>query len=307
LVKTSSLGDVVHQLPAVTDARRHRPDAHIAWVVEQDYAPIVRLHPGVDAVIAVATRRWRGHPLAAATWHEIRAFARSLRARHYDTIIDSQGLIRSALITRAARGQRHGYDRADCREPLAACAYDVTHRVPRSLHAIARNRSLTGLALGYAPEGAVDYGLPLAPAPSDPPYVVFLHATARADKEWPEQDWIALGAAVARRGLAVVLPFGNARERARSERLAASIPGARVPPLQPLDQVAASLREAALVVGVDTGLLHLAAALGVPLLALFVATRLDRTGPLGSGPIRSIDGGSLDAARAALAALLAQI
>jgi heptosyltransferase-1 len=286
-IKTSSLGDVIHHMPAITEARRHLPDARLAWVVEEAFAPLVRLHPAVDATVPVASRRWRGALLRAATWREGRAFARVLRAQAYDEIIDTQGLLRSAIISRLARGRRHGYDAASIREPLASRFYDVRHQVGRDLHAIARNRALTGRVLGYAPQGDVDFGLDRRKLTrsTDAPYAVLLHATARPEKQWPEERWIALGRAFAARGTDLVLPWGTEPERQRCERIAAALPGARIPERQPLDQVARLIAGAQFVVGVDTGLLHLAAALRVPLAGIFVGSEPGLTGPRGQGPI----------------------
>ena len=184
LIKTSSLGDVIHQMPAVTEARLRLPGARLTWVVEEAFAPLATLHPGVDAVIAVASRRWRHALHEPATWREVGGFMRTLRARTYDTVVDTQGLFRTALIARLSHGVRHGYDADSVRESWAAKFYDVRHGVDRSLHAIARNRMLTGLALGYSPEGAVDFGLDrarLAPAAATRT-AVLLHGTARARK-----------------------------------------------------------------------------------------------------------------------------
>jgi heptosyltransferase-1 len=285
-IKTSSLGDVIHHMPALTEASRARPDARFAWLVEEAFAPLVRLHPAVAEVIPVAWRRWRKSLYAPGTLIEIARSVSSIHARVYDQIVDSQGLLRSAVIARMARGRRYGYDRQSIREPLASMFYDVRHRVSRDLHAVTRNRILSGLSLRYAPQGAPDYGLDRARfAKPDEPYAVLLHATARAPKQWPEADWIALGRHIAARGLKPVLPWGTAEERARSERIAQNLPGARVPERAPLDEVAGLIVGAQLVVGVDTGLLHLAAALGVPLVAIFAGSRPGLTGPVGSGPI----------------------
>ncbi len=158
-IKTSSLGDVVHHMPAVTDARRRLPDARLSWVVEEPYAPLARLHPGVDEVIPVASRRWRLQLHRPETWSEIGRFRRAIRERRYDAVVDSQGLLRTALIAKAARGVRHGYDAASIREPLASVFYDVRHRVEWRCHAIPRNRMLTGRALGYEPQPQIDFGL----------------------------------------------------------------------------------------------------------------------------------------------------
>jgi heptosyltransferase-1 len=285
-IKTSSLGDVIHHMPALTEAREQRPDATFAWLVEEAFAPLVRLHPAVGEVIPVAWRRWRKSLVSPATLAEIADSLRAIRARRYDEIVDSQGLLRSAVIARIARGRRHGYDSASIREPLAAAFYDVRHSVGRELHAVERNRILSGLALGYTPQGAPDFGLERTRfMTSGPRYAVLLHATARLEKEWPQENWIALGNALGRDGLDLVLPWGTAAERERSERIAAALPRARVPTRRPLDAVARLIAGAELVVGVDTGLLHLAAALGVPLVAIFAGSKPNLTGPVGSGPL----------------------
>jgi heptosyltransferase-1 len=291
-VKTSSLGDVIHHMPALTEARRHLPQARFSWVVEEQFAPLVRLHPGVEEVIAVASRRWRWTPLMPATWREIAAFSHALRARRFDEIIDTQGLLRSAMITRHARGRRHGYDRRSIREPLASAFYDVRHAVARAPHAIERNRMLTGLALGYAPDGAIDFGLArdtLAGVGAGD-YGVLFHATARREKEWALDLWVALARELCARGVALVAPWGTPAEKRRSEDIAAAVPGVRVPERAPLDAMARLVAGAAFVVGVDTGLMHLAAALGVPLVAIFIGSKPDLTGPMGEGPIAVVGG-----------------
>jgi heptosyltransferase I len=291
-IKTSSLGDVIHHMPAVTEARRWRRNAHLAWVVEEAFAPLVRLHPEVDEVIPVAARRWRSSAFAPRTWREIAAFVGGLRKHDYDEIIDSQGLFfKSALIARLARGRRHGYDATSIRERAASSLYDVQHRIARDLHAIARNRLLTGLALGYAPEGGVEFGFERRNLVSSGiSYGILLHATARAQKEWPQASWIALGQALAARGGSLMVPWGSAAERLRSERIAAAIAGATVPHWQPLDALARLIEGASFVIGVDTGLLHLAAALGVPLVGIFVGSDPGLTGPMGQGPIAVVGG-----------------
>src|SRR5262249_35841546 len=184
--------------------------------------------------------------------------------------------------------------------------YDVRHRVGRDLHAIERNRALTGLVLGYAPEGEIDFGLDRAriATTASAPYAILLHATARRDKEWPEERWIAFGRGLVARGLDLLLPWGTDAERQRSERIAAGIPGARVPDRRPLDELARRVAGARFVIGVDTGLLHLAAALGVPLVAIFVGSEPGLTGPMGNGPIAVVGGrGDVPSVDAVLRAL----
>lgn len=288
-IKTSSMGDVVHHMPAVTEARRHRPDARFTWVVEEAFAPLVALHPGVDRVIPVATRRWRKVPWQSAAWREMRGFARALRADRYDTIIDTQGLMRSALIAKLARGERHGYDLGSVRERAASVLYDLRHVVDKSQHAVTRNRMLTGHALGYAPEGPPDSGLKLRPRHASGNRAVLLHATARTEKRWMLERWQAVANALSHSGFELVLPSGNEAERAVSAAIAGEAKNVRFLDRQPLDAVAREIAAATLVVGVDTGLLHLAAALGVPLVAIFVGASNPRlTGPVGSGPIETL-------------------
>jgi len=285
-IKTSSLGDVIHHMPALTEARKARPEARFTWLVEEAFAPLVRLHPAVSDVIPVAWRRWRKSLYAPATLSEIAGSLRAIRAQRYDLIVDSQGLLRSGITARLAHGRRHGYDAASIKEPLAAAFYDVRHTIGRDLHAVQRNRMLSGMALGFTPQGAPDFGLDRArfAAPGQR-YAVLLHATARLEKQWLEAHWIAVGQALSGQGVDLVLPWGTQAECARSERIAAALPRARVPERAPLDAVARLIAGSQYVVGVDTGLLHLAAAFGVPLVAIFAGSKPSLTGPVGRGPI----------------------
>jgi heptosyltransferase-1 len=308
-IKTSSLGDVIHHMPAVTEAHRARPAAAFTWLVEEAFAPLVALHPAISEVIPVAWRRWRKSLYAPATLAEIAGSLRAIRARRYAEIVDSQGLLRSAAIARFAHGRRHGYDAASIREPLAARLYDVRHPVSRDLHAVERNRILSGLALGYAPQGAPDFGLQRARfATPGERFTVLLHATAEPRKLWPEDRWIALGTALETEGYDLVLPWGTEAERGRSERIARRLKRARIPVRAPLDAVARLIAGAAFVVGVDTGLLHLAAAIGVPLVAIFAGSKPGLTGPVGSGPLAVLGGEGMppavDAVREAVERLM---
>jgi heptosyltransferase I len=296
-IKTSSLGDVVHHMPAVTDARRHLPDARLSWVVEEAYAPLARLHPGIDEVIPVATRRWRARPLAPATWREVGRFRDSVRARSYQAAVDTQGLLRTALIASGVRGTRHGYDYASIKEPLASLFYDVRHRVEWRAHAIPRNRALCGLALGYAPVAPLDYGLDraaIAGTAAKPhaakPYAVLIHATAKPGKLWADAHWVAVARGVRDRGFDAVLPWGADAERARGAAIVTAAGIGEMADRRPLDAVAALIAGASFVIGVDTGLVHVAAALGVPLVAIFIGSEPGLTGPMGAGPIAVVGG-----------------
>jgi heptosyltransferase-1 len=306
-IKASSLGDVIHHMPAVSEARANRPQARLAWLVEEAYAPLVALHPAVGEVIP-AWRRWRHALTAPASWREIAASRNALRERRYDAVVDTQGLIRSAVMAKSARGPRHGYDRDSIREPLASLFYDVRHKVSRDLHAVERNRILTGLALGYQPQGAPQYGLDRAQLrQGNERYAMLLHVTARTEKEWPVANWIALGNVLARRGVALVLPWGNEVEQARAIRIAEVIDNARVADRMPLDGMARLIAGAEFVVGVDTGLLHVAAALGVPLVAIFSGSEPSLTRPIGPGAIEVVGAKGATPAVEAVQGALAEI
>jgi len=282
-VKTSSLGDVVHHAPAVSDAARAVPAAEIHWVVEEPFADVARMHRAVKRVFPVAMRRWRRSLWSPSVWSEIRRFRAALGEQSYDAVIDSQGLLKSALICMAARGTTHGLDRASAREPLAARFYDVRHAVPKGLHAVERNRRLTAAALGYGYGGALDYGLGSSKkTPILGPYAVFLTMTSRDDKLWPEERWIALGAAV---GTPVVLPWGSDAERERAERIAAKTPGSVVPGRMSILELGALLQEARFVAGVDTGLTHLAAALGARTVGIYCGSDPHLTGLYGNNVV----------------------
>ena len=242
-------------------------------------------------------RRWRKQLLARETRNQLREARQEIRRDQYDYVIDSQGLLKSALLARQAYGQRIGFDRSSARESLASHFYDHCVRVATELHAVSRNRALAAAALGYTASGAPDYGLqPIVAAAyasatenhGSHPEVVFLTATSRDDKLWNEDLWIGLGMALRQRGLHAVLPSGSTPERQRAERIAAAIPDARALQSLTLTQLAHRLAGAQLVVGVDTGLVHLAAALGRPTIALFCASNPTLTGVLAGAAARNL-------------------
>ncbi|WP_255584456.1 lipopolysaccharide heptosyltransferase I [Dechloromonas sp. CZR5] len=293
-MKTSSLGDVIHNLPVISDIRRHFPQAQIDWCVEESFSAIPRLHPGVGRVIPVAVRRWRKKLLQAATWREMAEFRRQLASETYDAIIDTQGLLKSALIASRAKGPRLGYAADAAREPAAARWYNRHFHVSRDLHAVIRNRRLVAAALGYQIEGEPDYGIETPPASFSwlphRPYAVFLTATSRDDKLWPEANWLTLGRSLNSQGFSAVLPGGSALERERAARLAAAIPGALAAPPMSISELASLLSGARAAVGVDTGLTHLAVALKTPTVAIYTATDPGLTGVLGAGFHRNLGG-----------------
>ncbi len=297
VIKTSSMGDIVHNMPVIADLRAARPDVVIDWIVEEAYADLVRMVRGIDRTIPVALRRWRRSPHRRATRDERRAFERALRAERYDVVLDTQGLVKSALIARRARlmpgGVRAGFSFGLAREPLARLFYHRGYAVDPRLHAIERMRALAAAVFGYP---AATLGPPrfeldvpqfefewLAEAESSTVgYVVLLHATARPEKAWPSERWIGLAELLCESGILPVLPWGNESEREAAEAIAraASVPpGALVAPRLSLTECAALLAGARGVVGVDTGLLHLAAAIDVPTVGLFGATPRWRYAP----------------------------
>lgn len=284
IVKTSSLGDVFHTLPALEDARRLRPDIEFHWLVEEAFAAIPGWHPAVTKVIPVAWRRWRNQLFSAEHRQELRAFIQQLREQQYDAVIDAQGLIKSALFTRLARGPRYGLNKHSCREPLAAMAYQHKLAIARGQHAIPRVRRLFAAVLGYQLPAQLSYGIDRQrwQRPNiDGDYWLFLHGTTWVTKLWPEQHWRELAEKVVASGRQVVLPWGSEEEHQRAQRLASGLAGVQVLPKLGLDSLNAYLAHAQAIVGVDTGLSHVAAALSVPAVAIYGATDAKLTGVLG--------------------------
>jgi heptosyltransferase-1 len=306
-VKLSSLGDVIHHFAAATDLARERPDARVAWAVEEAYAELVRLHPGVHEVIPIGLRGLRRDILSRARWRRLGDSRRLLARGGWDYVIDSQGLLKSALVARAARGTSFGMDRASVRERMAARFYDVKLAVPRERHAVERNRSLVGQVFGYRTNSPADYGLrvpgaPPAWAPQER-YAVLLHAASRENKRWPEASWRALAKLLSEAGYACVLPGGTDEERAQAARIASGVPGAVAAPAVRLGEIAALLAHADLVAGVDTGLTHLAVALGRRTAGIYCATRPELTGLHGTSGVNLGGAGAPPSVEAVAAAL----
>ncbi|MFZ7202203.1 lipopolysaccharide heptosyltransferase RfaC [Avibacterium avium] len=285
LVKTSSMGDVIHALPALTDAQKAFPDLQVDWVVEENFAEIPTWHSAVNQVIPIAIRRWRKQLWQGKTWQEWRAYRQLLQQNQYDAVIDAQGLVKSALFAvRLAQGAKHGYDKHSAREPLAALFYDERYAIDYQQHAVERIRQLFAQALGYVlPNQQGDYGIAqhFPVQQSLPPYVLLIHATTRADKHWCNQEWKKLAQNLTALGLAVHLPWGNEKEKQAAEWIAQDIENAIVLPKMDLTALAQHIANAQAVVSVDTGLAHLTAALDKPNITLYGATNPDLIGTYG--------------------------
>lgn len=278
IVRTSSLGDLVHMLPAMSDIVRHVPGAQIDWIVEDSFIEIPGWHTAIHDVIPVAHRRWRKHWWSAQTRVARAALRKTLDERHYDIVLDMQGLMKSVWLVRQTHGQRHGLDRRSAREPLASFFYDVKHTVEFWQPAITRQRTLASLALGYTYSDAPDFGLGrITDGVTIEDYAVIMPSASRDDKLWPEQDWHAVFRHLNERGLTLKLLSGNAQETARAEQLVANNFDAEVLPRMNLTDIAHVLAGAAVMVGLDSGLTHLAAGLGRPTIGIYRASTPVRT------------------------------
>lgn len=283
IVRTSSLGDLVHMLPAMSDIIRHVPGAQIDWIVEDSFIEIPAWHHGVHEVIPVAHRRWRKHWWSAQTRVARAALKKTLGSRHYDIVLDMQGLMKSVWLVRQTHGQRHGLDRRSAREPLASFFYDVRHTVKFWQPAVTRQRELASLAFNYTYSGAPDFGLGrITDGVSVEDYAVIMPSASRDDKLWPAHDWQTVFRHLEGRGLRLKLLSGNASETARAESLVAGNANAQVLPRMCLTDVAHVLAGASIMVGLDSGLTHLSAGLGRPTIGIYSASTPVRT-PLEGG------------------------
>jgi len=284
LVKTSSMGDVVHNLPVIADILQHHPDAQIDWLVEESFAEIPKLHPRVAKVITIAIRRWRKSLCRLSTWQEIEQVKKQLKQTQYDAIIDTQGLIKSAFVANWATGKKYGMDWQSAREPLASLCYSKKYPIPRNQHAVARNRQLAALALHYPfPDRQPDYGLTITTPQNDlptlpAPYAVFLHGTSRDSKLWPLANWVALAKRLAQDHLTIALPWSNVAEFERARAIEAECSNVILLPKLSLTALAEIMVKSVVNIGVDTGLIHLSTALEKPSIAIYTDTNPEFTG-----------------------------
>lgn len=301
IVKLSSLGDVVHTMPAVQDIRRALPQAQIDWVVERSFAPLVQRCAGVRRVIPCELRRWRKAPFAATTRAEWRAFKQELQQEAYDAVIDLQGLSKSALVAWLARltpgGRRYALanrTEGSGYEAPTRWVADVAIRIEPHVHAVHRSRELCARALGYSMPSEESFGLQpyrergeIAPEKiaigmlSARPCVALVHGTSRADKQWPAEHWLELARRLDAAGYDVALLHGTDEEQRRSEALAREMSHAVVWPRLALDALTDALAGCAGVIGVDSGLSHIAVALDLPHVQIYNFDTAWRTGPQG--------------------------
>lgn len=291
LVKLSSLGDTIHTLPALTDALRAIPDLKIDWVVEPAFKDIPAWHPSVKKIILMPLRQWRKNFFRPKTFLDIKRFFRELRTTHYDLIIDAQGLLKSAIVAKCARGKIAGYDQHSIWERSASFFYDYRYPVEKEQHAVTRIRKLFSQALHYPFQDTtpnyqtISEKLPTLPFALDKKYVVFLHGTTWDSKHYPEIYWEALLKKVAEKEIPIYLLWGNADEKARAERFAKITPFVKILPKLMITQIAAVLKNASAVVTVDTGLGHLSAAMHTPTISLYGPSDAKLVGIVGPNQI----------------------
>lgn len=287
LIKTSSMGDVIHTFPALTDMLRHCPNLQLDWVVEEQFAALAGLHPAVHHVIPVAIRRWRRSLLNKNTYLEGLAFFRQLRVTRYDVIIDAQGLFKSIAIAVLAKGPCVGYALGFAREKWVSFFYRRRVPVGWGHHAVDRIRRLTSAALTYPlPLSVPDYGLDRQrwQIPGSD-YVLFFHGTTWNNKQWPMAYWISLAKQLAAIGVLVKLSWGTPQEKEHSQLIAQACDRAQVLDALSIYDLLPVIASAKAVVGVDTGLCHLATALNVPTIALYGPTDAKKTGVMGGQQI----------------------
>ena len=319
IVRVSSLGDVVHNMPMLADIKRHYPDAQIDWVVEEAYADLIRLNRHVHNVIPYAQRRWRKSLLSSATRVEIRAFRAALKREAYDVVFDTQGLLKTGIVMGMARlapgGKKAGLangTEGSGYEGISRLFHTMSVPVGIHTHAVLRGRLVAAAALGYTVDTPADFSLNLpnlAPEwlPAEP-YAVFFHGTARDAKKWQQANWTEIGEFLAERGLPVLLAWGSDKEKQEAAQIAAMLPNARVLPRLSMLEAVLLAGKAALAIGVDTGLTHIAAAYNRPTIELYIdSPRWKTEGDWSPAIVNLGDSGqppSVEAVKSAVSALL---
>ncbi|MGB4812111.1 MAG: lipopolysaccharide heptosyltransferase I [Methylophilaceae bacterium] len=285
IIKTTSLGDVVHCLPIIADIKQHFPNALIDWVVEDHFVDILKLHPHINNIITVAIRRWRKAIFSSKTWHAFNTFKQQLQAQPYDVVIDAQGLFKSGLMTYLSHSQNKcGYDKTSARESWASGFYDSKFNINYQQHAVTRNRTLAALSLDFRPpNNAPDYGIQASPKLDatlnlTQPFIIALHGTSRDSKLWLTEHWVSLGQQLATHKIQLVLPWASGAEHQRAKLIASQLSNAVVLPKLSITALASVISQSLAALGVDTGLSHLAAALNKHVVAIYTDTNPALTG-----------------------------
>jgi heptosyltransferase-1 len=320
LVRVSSMGDVLHNLPVVNDLLRHFPHAQIDWVVEEAYVHLVKLHPGVRKIIPFALRRWRKSLLSSATRNEIKQFIVSVRAEEYDIVLDTQGLLKTGVIMGLAKIKAGG-KKVGLANGTEGSGYEAASRifhtdslpVDKHTHAVLRGRLVAAHAGGYQVDTPADFGLRKFDGKPDwipdTPYAVFFHGTAGASKKWPRASWVEIAQTLAQRGLPVLLPWGSAAEQLEAEQMAAQMPNATLLPKLSMQDAITLAQRATLAIGVDTGLTHIAAAYETPTIEIYCDSPRWKTEGNWSDKIINVGDqgrpGTVEEVRAAIGTLLA--
>ena len=287
IIKTSSLGDVIHNFPMVSDINIKFPACTIDWLVEEAYVPLVKLHPSVHRIIPISLRRWRRSIFSRTTWQEVGSCIHEIKRHSYDLVIDSQGLIKSAVLAKLARGPSCGFGAGYARESLAGMSYDIGIKIDRDQHMLDRCRKLTASALSYQAPEKPNYGLiKNNTTASQSNKALILCSSAQVKKLWPTDRWIEICHYLRSLGFDCQFTWGNQTDRAICEQISSST-GGEIMPKMHLGEIAGLVNQSRLVVGLDTGLLHLAAALEVPLISIFGASDPLKTGPRGDGIIQN--------------------
>ena len=288
IIKTSSLGDVVHGLAVVSDIQRRLPSCQIDWVVEEPYGAIVSLNGNVEKIISTRIRKWRTSLFSIKTWKEIYRVSQHVRAVEYDAVIDMQGLLKSALITKLARGKKYGFDRKTAREGISAFFYDTPVNIKTDEHMVMRCRKLTARALDYELDTLeLSYQLQKPFREHVGRTAIILCGSAKQEKLWDETSWVEVVGHLIALGVTCKLIWGSEEERLRCSNIQ-RLSGGEIAPECNLDELALMLGRADLVVGLDTGLLHLAAAYEIPVVAIFGGSHPSKTGPLTPGLSRVV-------------------
>lgn len=311
-IKTSSLGDVVHNLPVINDILQFaniREHINFDWCVEKSFSDIVRLHPKIRNICEVNLRAWKKNIISSQTWKAFFSFKQQLQSEQYDYIIDTQGLLKSAILAKLANGKKYSYDKTSIRESIAANFYDFNYFVDTQLHAVNRNRLLVANVFDYNNNSdfqntlnSPDYGIKnhltkhqnqnltwlQNKNSQNKKIITFLTATSRDDKLWANENWISLGNHFSQDGFFIVLPAGSNAERQRAEQLSQQIPNSLVAPPLDLQTLAILLNSSTATIGVDTGLTHLSLALEIPTIAIYTATNPQLTGVFGRGKFANV-------------------